>query len=250
MSPTRPALRTALVTGSTSGIGRATAIALARAGLHVVVHGRDTGRGVAVADEIRSAGGRADLILADLSKEKEVARLAREAEERTGGLDVLVNNAFLAQQFMSSAQSSGADLDRSVAVNVKAPFVLVGMIGPKMAERGRGAIINVSMVAANKAVPGIALTSATKAALESLTRGWTVDYGPAGVRVNTVSPGVILTPANEQLREQMEAFTQATPARRPAQPEEVADVIVFLASPASSFVFGVNLPVDGGMSIS
>ncbi|MFB8140878.1 SDR family NAD(P)-dependent oxidoreductase [Streptomyces parvus] len=153
---------------------------------------------------------------ADLSEEKEAARLAHEAEERTGGLDVLVNNAFLVQQYAPSAQSSGADLDRSVAVNVEAPLVLVAHLGPRTAERGRGSIINVSMVAANKAVPGIALTSAAKAALESPTRGWTADYAPAGVRVNTVSPGVI----------------------------------AFLASPAASFVFGANLPVDGGMSVS
>ena len=250
MSVSRAPLRTALVTGSTSGIGRATALALGRAGLHVVVHGRNAERGGATADEIRSAGGRADLILADLSEEQEAVRLAREAEERTGGVDVLVNNAFLPQQYTPSAQHSGTDLDRSFAVNVRAPFVLVRSIGPRMAERGRGSIINVSMVAASKAVPGIALTSAAKAALESLTRGWTADYAPAGVRVNTVSPGVVLTPANERLRAQMETFAQATPARRPAQPEEVADVIAFLASPASSFVFGVNLPVDGGMSIS
>ena len=210
----------------------------------------DAGRGGAVVDEIRSSGGRADLVLADLAEEAEVLRLAGEAEERTGGLDVLVNNAFLAQQYAPSAQSSGTDLDRSIAVNVRAPFVLVGSIGPRMAERGRGSIVNVSMVAASKAVRGIALTSAAKAALESLTRGWTADYAPAGVRVNTVSPGVVLTPANEHLAEQMTTFAQATPARRPAQPEEVADVIAFLASPASSFVFGVNLPVDGGMSIS
>lgn len=242
--------RTALITGSTSGIGRATALTLAKNGLHVVVHGRDAIRGQGVCDEIRAAGGEATLLLADLADPKQVAQLALDAEEVSGGLDVLVNNAFQAQAYTPSAENSVAEIDRSFAVNVRAPCLLVAGIAPKMVRRGSGSIVNVSMAAATKAVPGIALTSASKAGLEALTRGWTVEYASAGVRVNTVSPGVVLTPANEHLGEQMEAFSESTPAGRPATADEVANVIDFLASPASSFVFGANIAIDGGMAIS
>ncbi|TFD92142.1 SDR family oxidoreductase [Cryobacterium lactosi] len=242
--------RTALITGSTSGIGRATALALARTGVHVVVHGRDATRGEAVCDEVRAAGGGATLLLADLADPRQVSQLALDAEAITGGLDVLVNNAFQAQSYTPSADNSAAEIDLVFAVNVRAPYLLAAGIAPRMAERGHGSIVNVSMAAARKAVPGIALTSASKAALESLTRGWTAEYASSGVRVNTVSPGVVLTPANEHLRGQMETFAQSTPSTRPATANEIADVIVFLSSPASASVFGANLAADGGMVIS
>ena len=239
--------RTALVTGSTSGIGRATASALARAGLAVVVHGRDPVRGEQVCDEIRRAGGEAALLLADLSVAEQTRELAERAAAVTGGIDVLVNNAFEPGTYAPSADTSIPDFERRVAVNVRAPFILTAALAPAMAERGEGAVVNVSMAAASKGVVGIALTSATKAALESLTRSWAAEYGPRGVRVNTVSPGVILTPANEHLREQMHAFAAATPAQRPAESPEVAEVIAFLASPAASYIHGATIAVDGGM---
>jgi NAD(P)-dependent dehydrogenase (short-subunit alcohol dehydrogenase family) len=190
------------------------------------------------------------VLLADLADPDEVAKLASDALATTGRVDVLVNNAFEAQAYMPSADASAAEIDRVFAVNVRAPYLLVAAIAPEMVRRRHGSIINVSAAAANKAIPGIAVLSASKAALESLTRGWTVEYASSGVRVNTVSPGVVLTPANDHLREQMDAFSQSTPAKRPATMDEVAGVIAFLASPAAESVFGANIPVDGGMAIS
>ncbi|WP_433190456.1 SDR family NAD(P)-dependent oxidoreductase [Actinoallomurus sp. CA-150999] len=238
---------TALVTGSTSGIGRATALALAREGMCVIVHGRDATRGEQVRKEVEAAGGEATLLLADLADVAQIRELADRAASVNGGVDVLVNNAFDAGSYTASADTTVADFDLRVAVNLRAPYFLTAALAPAMASRGEGAVINVTMAAASKGVPGIALTSATKAALESLTRTWAAEYGPQGVRVNTVSPGVVLTPANAGMRDQMHAFAATTPAQRPAEPEEIAAVIAFLASPAASFVHGANLAADGGM---
>ncbi|MEV4642009.1 SDR family oxidoreductase [Actinoplanes sp. NPDC049548] len=239
--------RTALVTGATSGIGRATALALAKAGLSVIVHGRDAGRGQQVCAEIEAAGGTAAVLLADLYEVDQVRQLAARAAAVTGGVDVLVNNAFEPGVYAASADTSVEDFERRIAINVRAPFLLTTALVPAMAARGEGAVVNVSMAAAGKGIPGIALTSATKAALEALTRSWAAEYGPQGVRVNTVSPGVVLTPANAHLLDQMHAFAAATPAQRPADVTEVASVIAFLASPQASFVIGANVAVDGGM---
>ncbi|MFD0138521.1 SDR family oxidoreductase [Streptomyces sp. NPDC127159] len=147
----------------------------------------------------------------------------------------------------ATADTTIADFDLRVAVNLRAPYFLTAALAPAMASCGEGTVINVTMAAASKGVAGIALTSATKAALESLTRTWAAEYGPQGVRVNTVAPGVVLTPANAGMRDQMQAFAATTPAQRPAEPEEIAAVIAFLASPAASFVHGANLAIDGGM---
>ncbi|MFD8507990.1 SDR family oxidoreductase [Streptomyces sp. NPDC059687] len=147
----------------------------------------------------------------------------------------------------ATADTTIADFDLRVAVNLRAPYFLTAALAPTMASRGEGTVINVTMAAASKGVAGIALTSAIKAALESLTRTWAAEYGPQGVRVNTVAPGVVLTPANAGMSDQMQAFAATTPAQRPAEPEEIAAVIAFLASPAASFVHGANLAIDGGM---
>lgn len=187
--------RTALVTGATSNIGRAIAVAFAREGAHVVVSGRDPARGAAAVEEIRSHGGRAEFIVADLDGSARTAReLAEASTAAVGGVvDVLVNNAGIYPASTTEATDEEG-FGRMYAVNVKAPFFLTAAIAPQMAQRGSGAIINMGSWIVRLGVPVGALYSSTKGALETLTRAWSAEYGPSGVRVNAISPGVTYAP--------------------------------------------------------
>ena len=214
--------RTALVTGSTSGIGEATAVALAQRGAHVLVAGRDAQRGAAVVDAIRADGGKADFVQADLHDAASARDLARRAAEAAGGqIDILVNNAG-GGAFGSTAGFGEDVFDAIFGTNVKVPFYLVGDIAPGMAERGRGAIINVSTMAAQFGMPGMAVYGASKAALTLMTKSWAAEFGPQGVRVNTVSPGPTRTPGSEMMGDaldQLAAQSQAgTLPRRGTSP--------------------------------
>jgi NAD(P)-dependent dehydrogenase (short-subunit alcohol dehydrogenase family) len=234
------------VTGGTSGIGRATAIALARLGAHVVLSGRDATRGAQVVADIRGQGGQADFVKADLTDEASARQLAQEAAELGGGqVDILVNNAGVFP-FGPTHQVSQADFDRAYAVNVRAPFFLVAELAPAMAKRGHGAIINVSTMVAQVGTAGMALYGSSKAALVLLTKSWAAEYGPAGVRVNAVSPGPTRTEGTAVMGEALDQLASAAPAGRPGLPEEIASAVVYLASEEASFVHGVLLPVDGG----
>ncbi|MDB5058624.1 MAG: short-chain dehydrogenase, partial [Chloroflexi bacterium] len=186
--------KTALVTGSTSGIGRAVAMAFAAEGAHVVVSGRDKARGEEVVAAIRAADGRADLVTADLSQGVEAARrLADEATRVLGGrVDVLVNNAGIFPGG-PTADVDEETFDAVYRVNVKAPFFLTAALAPRMAERGTGAIINIGSWVGSLALGGSAMYGSSKAALELLTKAWSAEFGPAGVRVNAVSPGLVRT---------------------------------------------------------
>jgi len=178
--------RTALVTGSTGGLGVAIASSLAANGAHVVITGRDAARGDAVVAGIRSAGGRVDFVAADLAAgEDEVRRLARRAVEVAGGhIDILVNNAGLWGMPEATSAVSEPDLLASFRTNVIAPFLLTGALAPAMAERGHGAVVNVGSITGFIGGDRAALYSSTKAAVHSLTKSWAVEYGPQGVRVN------------------------------------------------------------------
>ena len=239
--------RTALVTGSTSGIGKATAIALAARGAHVLVVGRNEQRAKDVVAEIEGGGGSATFRLTTLGDLESADELVDWATEAGGGhVDILINNVGVALLGPSSAATE-AEFDETFALNVKVPFFLVASLAPAMAERGWGAIVNVSTMVASFGQAGMALYGASRAALELLTKAWAAEYGARGVRVNAVAPGPTRTALMEAVPEEMVIELAAlAPAGRVAQPAELAAAIVFLASDDASFVHGVTLAVDGG----
>ena len=232
-------VRTALVTGSTSGIGRAAALKLARDGFKIIVHGRDAGRGAAVVKEIESAGGGAGFIAADLADVSAIGPLAAAA----GELDVLVNNAGFSW-FGPTADLEPDTYDALFAANVRSAYYLTAAIAPKMAERGRGTVINLGSMAGQIGLAGGAAYSATKAALASLTRSWAAEFSPQGVRIITIAPGPARTSGSS--RDRLTALGKTTLLARTAEAEEIGDVIAFLASPAASYITGAVIPVDGG----
>ncbi|MGB9252278.1 MAG: SDR family oxidoreductase [Mycobacterium sp.] len=231
--------KTALVTGATSGIGRAAAVQLAARGATVIVHGRDDARGAAVVTDIQDAGGTAHFVGADLGQPAEALRLAAEA----GDVDILVNNAGFAW-FGRTEELAADTLNELFAANVHAPYLLVSVLAPKMVARGHGVIINVASRAGIVGQPTTAAYGATKAALASLARSWATEYGPAGVRVNAISPGPVYTNAAE--RELFDAVGKTTVLGRAGNAQEVGDLIGFLASPRASYITGANIPIDGG----
>lgn len=237
--------KVALVTGSTSGIGKATALALASHGSRVLVTGRDRARGNDVVAAIRAAGGAADFLQADLHDAASARDLARRAVELAGHVDILVNNVGIFP-FGPTSETSEETIDTVYATNVKVPYVLVAELAPKMAQRGYGAIVNVSTMVASFGLSGMALYGSSKAALNSLTKAWAAEFGPQGVRVNAVSPGPTHTEGTAAMGDALAQLAAAAPAGRPAIPNEIADAIVFLVSPHASFVHGAILPVDGG----
>ncbi len=177
----------ALVTGATSGIGRAAAQELAARGAEVVVHGRDAARGAAVVDRITAEHGKARFVAADLSDPAQLDELAQLAEQ-AGTADILVNNAGISW-FGPTPELDVMTFDRLFTANVRAPYFLVGALAPKMAARGRGSIVNIGSMAGHVGMPGGAAYGATKAALAAMTRSWAAEFSPAGVRVNTIAAG-------------------------------------------------------------
>ena len=232
----------ALVTGATAGIGEATAVKLAGLGVSVIVHGRDAVRGAEVVKGIQAAGGQARFLAADLSNPDEVRRLAQDA----GEVDILVNNAGV-YQFGATADVDDATFSLHIDTNLRAPFLLVKHLAPGMAARGGGAIVNVSTFGASVAGKGGGIYGASKAALELMTLVWADEFGPGGVRVNAVAAGPTRTPGTAVYGEMAEALGKAFALGRTADAGEIAETIVFLASPAASYVNGAVLPVHGGL---
>ncbi|HBF83142.1 MAG TPA: short-chain dehydrogenase [Streptomyces sp.] len=237
--------KTALVTGSTSNIGRAIVTAFAAEGAHVVVSGRSQERGARIVEGIRAAGGRADFVAADLDGTAAASgRLAERAAGVLGGrIDILVNNAGIFPG-STTADTDEETFDRVYAVNVKAPFFLTAAIAPAMVRAGGGAVINLGSWVARLGIPVGTLYSSTKGAMETLTRAWAAEFGPQGVRVNAVSPGVIVTPAAEP--HPGESMMKGTPAGGVGSPEAIAQAAVWLASDEAAFVHGTVVDVDGG----
>lgn len=250
MSPniTRLQGRTALVTGSTGGLGVAIAKALAAQGAVVIVSGRNKERGDAVVAEIRATGGRAEFVAADLGAGAgEVQRLAQQATEAAGGqIDILVNNAGVWGMPEPTGAVTEQALLESYQTNVIAPFLLTGALVPAMVERGHGAVVNVGSITGLIGGDQSALYSSTKAAVHSLTKSWAVEYGPRGVRVNAVAPGPIATERAADVADEIAPVLARIPSRRMSTPEEVAAAVAFLAGDDAGNIHGVVLSVDGG----
>jgi NAD(P)-dependent dehydrogenase (short-subunit alcohol dehydrogenase family) len=229
----------ALVTGATSGIGRAIAMQLARMGAEVLVHGRDAGRGSQVVEGIASAGGTARFVAADLSDPADLQRLI----EAAGDVDVLVNSAGFSW-FGPTADLDIDTFDALFASDVRAPYFLVAALAPKMAAKGKGSIINVSSMAGQIGLAGAAAYGATKGALSSMTRAWAAEFSPSGVRVNAIAPGPVYTAGATP--ERIEALGTTTLLNRAANVDEIAEVVGFLASPRASYITGAIIAADGG----
>jgi 3-oxoacyl-[acyl-carrier protein] reductase len=244
----RLAGKKAIVTGSTSGIGEAIARVLAASGAEVVVSGRDAARAQSVVDAITQAGGKAHAVVADLTGSSDTIRtFARAAAAALGGqVDLLVNNAGV-YPVTPTEGLPDADLDAILGTNIRAPHVLVAATAPGMAGRGSGTIINIGSWMARVGTSSGAMYTASKAALEQMTRNWAAEYGPRGVRVNTVAPGVTYTPGNAAFVAALDAMTAGTVAGRPVRPIDIAYAVRFLVTDEAAFIHGSILDVDGGM---
>ena len=237
--------KTALVTGATSNIGRAIAVAFAAEGAHVVASGRDAVRGADVVSVITANGGRAEFVPAVLDGSAAASRsLAAAATETLGGhIDVMVNNAGIFPG-ATTATVDEAMFDQVYAVNVKAPFFLTAAVAPSMAERGVGSIINLGSWIARLGIPVGALYASTKGAMETLTRAWAAEFGSPGVRVNAIAPGVIREA--EIPNDPAAPMMRGIPYGEPGRPGAIAHAAVYLASDESQFVNGTVIDVDGG----
>src|SRR5277367_6935358 len=249
--------KTALVTGASRGIGRATALALAKAGAHVLVHyGRSAQEAESLVAEIQRNGGRADAISVDLGKPDAASNLAQQVRAVVGNrLDVLVLNAGISKA-ARIADYTVEDFDNLFATNVRGPFFLVQQLLPILGEGSNIVVISslgARMVAGKPGLesPSILAYASTKGALETLVKNWAAILGPSGIRVNAVAPGVIDT--------DMSSFTKTEAGREVAlgmqalkrlgKPEDIADVVAFIASDGARWITGASIPVDGGSKL-
>jgi NAD(P)-dependent dehydrogenase (short-subunit alcohol dehydrogenase family) len=249
--------KTALVTGASRGIGRATALALVGAGAHVLVHyGRSRPEAESLVVEIRRKGGNADAISADLGTPEDVALLAKQVRSIVGNrLDVLVLNAGISKA-ARIADHTVEDFDSLFATNVRGPFFLVQQLLPVLGEGS--SVVVISSLGARSVVgkpdlenPSILAYASTKGALETLVKNWAALLGPRGIRVNAVAPGVIDTDMSNFTKTEAgrEVALGMQALKRLGKPEDIADVVAFVASDGARWITGASIPVDGGSKL-
>jgi len=242
----------AIVTGGGSGIGLATVLAFVAEGAHVVIADIDGASAAAVASEVATAHGHAVAVQADVSTDDGCEEIVSTAIASLGGIDVLFNNAGVIVR-ADALQTSIADWDRVLAVNVRSVFLMCRLVIPHMMTAGGGSIINTGSGWGLKGGKNALAYCAAKGAVVNMTRAMAIDIGSIGIRVNSVNPGDVDTPMlrdeARQLGSSYHSFLSSSSTRplgRPGRPEEIAEAVVWLASDASSFVTGAALVVDGG----
>jgi NAD(P)-dependent dehydrogenase (short-subunit alcohol dehydrogenase family) len=247
--------KTIIVTGATSGIGRATAEAFGRERATVVLVGRDESALAEVMKGVTDGGGRAVPCAAEITAPEAADRIVRAAVDASGHLDVLVNAAGV---IASGTLEKTTDevWDRMMAINVTAPFRLMRAASPHLAAR-KGAVVNVSSVNGLRSFPGVLAYCVSKSAMDQLTRCAAIEMAPIGVRVNAVNPGVTVTNlhrrsgmADEQYSAFLERSKETHPLGRPGRPEEIAGLILFLASDRAGWMTGETIPIDGGRHLT
>jgi glucose 1-dehydrogenase len=241
--------RAALVTGGTSGIGRAIVAGLAAEGARVTVTGRNAERGRAVVRDVEAGGGEAVYLPGDITNVADCDRVVAETIERFGKLDVLVNSAGVFP-LAHSHEVSEKEFDRAIDVNLKGAFFCGQAAIRHMLDRGQGGkIINMASIAGLIGIPNAAVYCATKGAMVSLTQGWAVEYAARGILVNAIAPGNIETPMNDSLMADPDYRAKMianTPAGRNGQPRDVVPAVVMLASDEGDYFCGATLVIDGG----
>lgn len=246
--------KVALVTGAASGIGRATALLFAKNGAHVLAADVDAEGGAATADTATRDDGSCVFVPADVSDRAALAGLVETAESRWERLDIVVNNAGIEGTRALFTEQPEEDFDRLFDVNVRSVYLGMKLAIPVMLRLGGGSIVNIASAGALVAVPGTSLYSATKGAVLAMTRTVAAEYAADGIRVNAVCPGLTRTGMYERLKATVARETDflvrgpTAPMRRSADPEEMAQAVMYLASDASRYVTGVALPVDGGLT--
>jgi len=248
--------KVALVTAGSTGIGLATARKFASEGAKVVIANRSSEAGKEAVELIKGEGGEATFIQTDVSQAAEVESLIEQTVKVYSGLDYAVNSAVAAALGIPITQLTEEEWDHTIDTNLKGAWLCMKYEFQHMLQNGGGAIVNISSTAGGKGMAGLGAYVASKFGLNGLTKTAALEYAEAGIRINAVMPGTTETPMLEKALADLEAagmdsmrekFMMMTPVRRFAQPEEIAEAVVWLCSDAASFVTGTNFPVDGGM---
>ncbi len=245
--------KVAVVTGSSRGIGRAIAEAYAKAGAKVVVSSRKEEACKPVVEAIAAAGGEAMALACHVGRREQLEALVAATKERFGGIDILVCNAATNPVYGPMSQADDAVFDKIMATNVRSVFQLCNMVCPDMAARGGGSVIVISSIAGLRGSTSIGLYGVSKAAEAQLARNLAVEWGPKGIRVNAIAPGLVRTDFARALLEdpqRLKRSEERNPLRRVGEPEDIAGVALFLAGRGSAYVTGQTIVADGGETVS